>query len=722
MSLESIKQPARSNKRTQSHPSLHLSDKRDQGASPLSHEAISVEKELSWLSFNERVLQEAADSSVPIIERVRFLGIFSNNMDEFFRVRVADVKRRILIKKAQGQTEDNDRNLLNLIQKKVIQLTAQFDDIYLTVLKSLARRHIALINDQQLSDQQADWVRRYFKEHVIQFISPIICHGNINLSKVLDDDVTYLMVELIGKTDTQYALVKVPSDEIKRFVEMPRIKGQKKRCLIMLDNIIRHCLDELFKGMFDYQAVHAYSMKMTRDAEYGLSDDIDQSLLEKMSLSLKQRLTAEPVRFVYDKAMPEPMQAFLAKKLGLSNFDAVIPGGRYHNFRDFMNFPNIGRDYLENKSLPAIENQQFTRHANCFDAIAEKDILLYYPYHSFHHLTDFIRQASFDPKVTMISISLYRVAKNSLIIESLINAAKNGKHVRVVVELRARFDEQANIKWARRLTDAGIKVEFGVPSLKCHAKLCLINRQENGEMIRYAHIGTGNFHEKTARIYTDFALFTRHPEITHEVEQVFDFIRYSYKKYRFNHLIVSPNYFRTRTRKLIDQEIDHAMHGRPAEILLKVNNLVDEDIVQHFYRASAAGVKIRLIIRGMCSLLPGIKGLSENIEAISIVDRFLEHPRVSCFRNEGDFKVFISSADWMTRNIEDRVEVGCPVYDPQLKQQILDIFELQWSDTTKARIIDAEQSNRYKPRGNKRKVQSQLAIHDYIRKLENKSK
>ena len=717
MSLESIKHPIRANRRTQSHPTIEHSVNRAFVAA-----TRSFEKELSWLAFNERVLQEAADASVPIIERVRFLGIFSNNMDEFFRVRVADVKRRILIKKARGEAEDSDRNLLKHIQAKVMVLTAQFDEIYLSVLKSLAKRHIALINEQQLTEQHGEWVRSYFKAHVMQFISPIICRPEINLSKALDDDVTYLMVELIAKTDTQYALVKVPSDEIKRFVELPRIKGQKRRCLIMLDNIIRHCLDELFKGMFDFKVVHAYSMKMTRDAEYGLSDDIDQSLLEKMSLSLKQRLTAEPVRFVYDKQMPKAMQEFLAQKLGLSNFDAIIPGGRYHNFRDFIDFPNIGRDYLENTKLPAIENSQFARHTNSFEAIAEKDILLYYPYHSFHHLTEFIRQASFDPKVVMISISLYRVARKSLIIESLINAAKNGKHVRVVVELRARFDEQANIKWARRLTDAGIKVEFGVPSLKCHAKLCLINRIEGGQEVRYAHVGTGNFHEKTAKIYTDFALFTRHPEITGEVEQVFDFIRYSYKTYRFKHLIVSPNYFRARTRKLIDQEIDHALRGHPAEILLKVNNLVDEEIIQHFYRASAAGVKIRLIIRGMCSLLPGVKGLSENIEAISIVDRFLEHPRVSCFRNGGDYQVFISSADWMTRNIEDRVEVGCPIYAEQLKQQILDIFELQWADTTKARIIDAEQLNRYKPRGNKRKVQSQLAIHEYIRKLEQKAK
>lgn len=690
-------------------------------SNPVFSKIKPLEKELSWLSFNERVLQEAADSSVPIIERVRFLGIFSDNMDEFFRVRVADVKRRIVIKKAQGEAEDQDRTLLKNIQKKVISLTSQFDEIYLVVLKSLARRHIALINEQQLSEPQADWVKTYFNNEVIQFISPIICTPNVNLSKVLDDDATYLMVELINKSNIQYALVEVPSEQVPRFIELPRLKGQKKRSLIMLDNIIRHCLDRLFSGLFNYDEINAYSMKMTRDAEYGLSDDIDQSLLEKMSLSLKQRLTAEPVRFVYDREMPERMRLYLSEKLGLSNFDAVIPGGRYHNFRDFINFPNIGRDYLEYAKLPPLASKQFAKHSNVFNAIAEKDILLYYPYHQFQHFTEFVRQASFDSTVTRIDISLYRVAKNSLIIDSLINAAYNGKLVRVVVELRARFDEQANIKWARLLTDAGIKVEFGVPSLKCHSKLCLITRTEKQQEIQYAHVGTGNFHEKTAKVYTDFSLFTRHTGITAEVDQVFNFIRFSYQTYRFKHLIVSPNYFRYRTRKLIDREIAHAKEGKPAEILLKVNNLVDDEMVNHLYLASAAGVKVRLIIRGMCSLMPGVKGLSENIQAISIVDRFLEHPRLSCFKNDGDYSIFISSADWMTRNIDHRIEVGCPVYDKKLKKQILDIFELQWADTTKARIIDAEQTNQYKPRGNKRKVQSQLAIYDYLKARELKN-
>lgn len=681
-----------------------------------------LEKELSWLSFNERVLQEAADTSVPIIERVRFLGIFSDNMDEFFRVRVADVKRRIVIKKAQGEAEEEDRALLNNIQEKVMALTAKFDDIYLIVLKSLAKRHIALINEQQLTETQAKWVEYYFNTHVIQYICPIICSPHINFSKILDDDATYLMVELVGTADIQYALVEVPSEQVPRFIELPREKGQKKRSLIMLDNIIRHCLNQLFSGLFNYDDIHAYSMKMTRDAEYGLSDDIDQSLLEKMSLSLKQRLTAEPVRFVYDREMPKKMQDYLSQRLGLSNFDAKIPGGRYHNFRDFINFPNIGREYLEYQKLPPIQSEQFKRHDNVFHAIAERDILLYYPYHQFQHFTEFVRQASFDQAVVRINISLYRVAKNSLIIDSLINAANNGKLVRVVVELRARFDEQANIKWARQLTDAGIKVEFGVASLKCHSKLCLITRIENKQEVSYAHVGTGNFHEKTAKVYTDFSLFTRHEGITTEVEQVFEFIRFSYKTFRFKHLIVSPNLFRYKTKKLIDREISHAKEGKRAEILLKVNNLVDDQVVNHLYQASAAGVKIRLIIRGMCSLMPGVKGLSENIEAISIIDRFLEHPRLSCFYNDGEHSMYISSADWMTRNIDYRVEVGCPIYDKRLQKQILDIFELQWADTTKARIIDAEQKNAYKPRGNKRKVQSQLAIYHYLKSTEQKSK
>jgi polyphosphate kinase len=678
-----------------------------------------IEKELSWLSFNERVLQEAADVNVPIIERIRFLGIFSNNMDEFFRVRVADVQRLILINRING-SDEKAIALLSKIQSKVLNLTRKFDEVYLSSLQDLASRHIFLINDEQLTETQGEWVKHYFKANVLQHITPIICTDNVDLTHVLEDDVTYLVVKLSNqkKNLTNYSFLEVPSEDVPRFIELPREKGQKKRSIIMLDNILRYCLNTIFDSLIPYDSAKAYSMKLTRDAEYGLSDDIDQSILEKMSLSLKQRLTAEPVRLVHDREMPEKSLKFILNKLGIDNSDSVIPGGRYHNFRDFIGFPNIGRSYLEYETMPAIESKDFRRHSTIYHAISEKDILLYYPYHQFNHLIEFVRQSAFDPKVSSIKISIYRVAKNSLIINSLINAARNGKKVMVVVELRARFDEEANIDCAKQLTEAGIKVEFGIPSLKCHTKVCIVTRQEKGMFVQYAHIGTGNFNEKTAKIYTDFSLFTKNIDITREVEQVFDFICNSYKHYEFKHLIVSPNDTRNRLYELIDSEIKYAKKGLHASIQIKVNNLVDGGIVDRLYQASAAGVKIQIIVRGMCSLRPGIIGLSENIHVISIVDRFLEHARVAIFYNKGERNIYISSADWMTRNFDKRVEVGCPIYDKKLQQRIVDIFEIQWSDNTKSRVIDCEQNNNYKTRGNKRKVRSQTAIYDYIRKKE----
>ena len=427
-----------------------------------------IEKELSWLSFNERVLQEAVDKSVPIVERVRFLGIFSNNMDEFFRVRVADVKRLILINRAHGGGDKKATELLNRIQNKVLDLTIQFDAAYLQTLIGLARHNILLINEKQLTEKQGAWVNHYFKEEVLKHINPIMCTDAINLTQVLDDDVTYLVVELSNDNLTKYALLEVPSENVPRFIKLPHEKGEKKRSIIMLDNILRYCLDSIFKGILKYDTVQTYSMKLTRDAEYGLSDDIDQSLLEKMSLSLKQRLTAIPVRLVHDREMPPTTLQFILDKLNIPNHDAVIPGGRYHNFRDFIGFPNIGRSYLEHERLPALASSDFERFLTVFQAISERDILLYYPYHKFHHFIEFVRQSAFDPQVESVKISLYRVANNSRIIQSLINAARNGKKVMVVIELRARFDEEANIEWAKQLTEAGIKVEFGIPLSLIH--------------------------------------------------------------------------------------------------------------------------------------------------------------------------------------------------------------------------------------------------------------
>lgn len=676
------------------------------------------EKELSWLSFNERVLQEAMDKTVPLIERVRFLGIFSSNQDEFFKVRVSDVKRRILINEVHGG-DDEAKVLLRAIQQKVMALGEAFDNTYKELLIALARHNIFLVNEYQLSESIQQWLRVFFKEKVLRHIIPILLNKEVNPVKFLKDEYTYLAIEMKKNSQViQYALVEVPTDDLPRFFQLPPEGTRRKKQIIILDNVIRFCLDEIFKGFFDYDEIAAYAVKLTRDAEYDLSDQLDLSLVDKMSDGLKQRLTAMPVRFVYEREMPAAMISFLKLKLQISSYDAIMPGGRYHNFKDFIGFPNVGRDYLENPKLPALDCRDFDGFVNAFDAITKQDILLYYPYHKFHHFTELVRQAAFDPAVSAIRINIYRVAKKSRIIHSLIDAANNGKKVTVVVELRARFDEAANIDWANILTDAGVKVVFGVPSLKIHSKLCLITRHEQGEAVRYAHIGTGNFNEKTAKIYTDFSLLTRHPDITAEVEGVFEYIEYPYRRYKFNHLLVSPINSRRQLYRLIDNELANAKASQPSGITLKINNLVDRDLINRLYAAGQAGVPIQMIIRGMCALRPGVPGLSDNIRVISIIDRFLEHPRVMVFHNKGNPQLYISSADWMSRNIDGRIEVGTPIYDERLKQRILDILELQLSDTCKARVIDADQKNEYVKRGNRRKIRSQVAIYDYLKRIE----
>ncbi|WP_421222716.1 polyphosphate kinase 1 [Aeromonas enteropelogenes] len=684
----------------------------------MSTDKLYEEKELSWLSFNERVLQEAMDKTVPLIERVRFLGIFSSNQDEFFKVRVSDVKRRILINEVHGG-DDEAKVLLRAIQQKVMALGEAFDNTYKELLIALARHNIFLVNENQLSENIQKWLRVFFREKVLRHIIPILLNKEVNPVKFLKDEYTYLAIEMKKNGQViQYALVEVPTDDLPRFFQLPPEGTRRKKQIIILDNVIRFCLDEIFKGFFDYDEIAAYAVKLTRDAEYDLSDQLDLSLVDKMSDGLKQRLTAMPVRFVYEREMPAAMISFLKLKLQISSYDAIMPGGRYHNFKDFIGFPNVGRDYLENPKLPALECRDFDGFVNAFDAITRQDILLYYPYHKFHHFTELVRQAAFDPAVSAIRINIYRVAKKSRIIHSLIDAANNGKKVTVVVELRARFDEAANIDWANILTNAGVKVVFGVPSLKIHSKLCLITRHENGEAVRYAHIGTGNFNEKTAKIYTDFSLLTRHPDITAEVESVFEYIEYPYRRYKFNHLLVSPINSRRQLYRMIDNELANAKAGQPSGITLKINNLVDRDLINRLYAASQAGVPIQMIIRGMCALRPGVPGLSDNIKVISIIDRFLEHPRVMVFHNKGNPQLYISSADWMSRNIDGRIEVGTPIYDERLKQRILDILELQLSDTCKARVIDADQKNEYVKRGNRRKIRSQVAIYDYLKRIE----
>ncbi|ELE6571790.1 polyphosphate kinase 1 [Vibrio parahaemolyticus] len=687
----------------------------------MSAEKLYIEKELSWLSFNERVLQEAADKTVPLIERIRFLGIFSNNLDEFYKVRFADVKRRILISQERGGS-DNSKRLLSKMQAKALKLNEQFDELYSELIREMARRRIFLVNEHQLDEAQEKWITKYFRKEVMPHITPLLMKDEIDVLQFLKDEYAYIAVELRKEDHSQYALIEIPTDHLPRFVMVPEQKGKRRKTIILLDNIIRYCLDELFKGFFDYDELAGYAMKMTRDAEYDLRNEIEYSLLEQMSAGVNQRLTAMPVRFVYEREMPQEMLDFLCSKLRISNYDNLIPGGRYHNFKDFIAFPNVGREYLENKPMPPMKCADFEGYANSFEAIKAKDILLYYPYHTFDHIGELVRQASFDPKVLSIKINIYRVAKDSRLMNSLIDAVHNGKNVTVVVELQARFDEEANIEWSKVLTEAGVHVIFGAPGLKIHSKLLMISRREGDDIIRYAHIGTGNFHEKTARIYTDFSLLTADQEITNEVRNVFGYIENPYRPVKFNHLMVSPRNSRTQIYRLIDNEIANAKAGKKAGLTIKVNNLVDKGIVTRLYAASNAGVKINMIIRGMCALVPGIEGVSENIRIISIVDRFLEHPRVMITHNDGDPQVYISSADWMTRNIDHRIEVAAPVRDPRLKQRIIDITNIHFTDTVKARLIDKEMSNSYVPRGNRKKVRSQVAIYDYLKNIEKQTR
>lgn len=677
-------------------------------------------KELSWLSFNERVLQEAADTNNPVIERLRFLGIYSNNLDEFYRVRVADVKRQITISQNEenASAEQEARSLMSDIQSRVLELSKQFDDIHKAVIQDLGRYDIYVLDPKKATNKQIDWVQSYFQKEVLKFIAPILIDKKVQLEKRLNDSSVYLYVALRREAKIKYAVIEIPTHATSRFVLLPPQTGKKGKYVMLLDNVIAVSLDQVFKGFVEYDVAEAYSFKITRDAEYTINDEIDESYVDKMSEGMKQRLIAKPVRIIHDQDMPDDMRADLMKRFKIESTETIQAAGHYRNFKDFIGFPNIGRAYLENSKLDDIVSADFARHDTVFSAIDEKDILLYYPYHRFAHVTEFVRQSAFDPSVSHIRMNIYRVASNSRIISSLIDAVDNGKKVTVVVELRARFDEENNIAWSKQMTDAGIRVVFGNPNVKIHSKLCVVTRKHKGKVTHYAHFGTGNFNEKTAKIYTDFSLFTANQELAEEAVNVFELIKNPFKKMKFSHLQVSPINARSRIQALIRQEIQHVTEGKPAGITFKVNNLVDQELVNILYQASQAGVPIRGIVRGMSSLKPGVANLSDNIRLISVVDRFLEHPRVMIFENAGNPKTFISSADWMTRNLDHRIEVGCPIYDDGLATMIRDLIDIQLADTMKARVIDATQKNDYVRRGNRKKLRSQLQIHHYLTKRE----
>lgn len=676
-----------------------------------------IDREKSWLTFNARVLQEANDENVPLLDRFRFLGIFSNNLDEFFRVRYAAIRRMSLeshdSEKILGVSADQ---LLKEITEIVIEQQSESLRILSEIEKKLEKENIYIINENQVTKEQEVFIHDYF----IQKVSPAVVTIMLNDLEefpLLKDTSGYLAIKLVMKSvfsseEIKYAIIEIPNT-INRFVVLP--SNSDKQYVILLDDVIRLNLNSIF-NIFDYETISAHMIKITRDAQLEFDSDLSKSLMEKISNSVKERRVGEPVRFVYDQAIGIDTLEFFLKGMNILSSDSIIPGGRYHNRRDYMSFPNLGRyDLLYRENLP-LPVSGLSLEGSILERIKKKDYLLYAPYQSFSYIIKFLREAALDPKVASIKITLYRLAKNSQIVSSLINAAKNGKKVTVQIELQARFDEESNISYSEQMQTEGIELIFGVKGLKVHSKICVIERVEQGKVKRYGFISTGNFNENSAKVYTDVTLFTSKNEILKDAAKIFDFFDVNYRVHRYKHLIVSPHYTRSRFNKLIEREILNALSGKEAYIKLKMNSLSDFKMVDKLYEASNAGVKIQLIIRGICCLIPGVKGLSENIEAISIVDNYLEHSRIYIFGNNGDSEVFISSADFMTRNLDARVEVTCPIYDPEIKQELIDTFEIGWKANVKARIHSTDLLNQYRKRGDEKPFRAQQEMYSYYQK------
>lgn len=676
-------------------------------------------RELSWLAFNERVMQEAMDPSVPLLQRLRFLGIFSNNLDEFFKVRVASVRRIAALSPAKRKVpqELTPQELLIEIQNKVLILQQKSETVYAQILKEMEDKDIFVLNEKELTPHQADLIHDYFAENIRSQLVPLILNNRSKLP-LLQDDSIYFGVKMSDRSEKKpsfkYFIIEIPSSStIPRFVVLPSFE-EKKTNIIFIDDIIRLCLDRIF-FMFDYEQIEAYTFKLTRDAELDLDDDLSKSLLEKMKDGLQKRPYGRPIRLVYDSSTPDDLHWLIMRKLGIKESDNVIPGGRYHRLRDLMNFPHIRPD-LEDELHHPLLHPDLKLYSSILNVIRKKDILLNYPYQDFIHFVDFLREAAFDPNVKEIYITLYRVASNSKVINALANAAKNGKQVTVMIELQARFDESANINWSRVLQNAGARVLHGVEGMKVHSKIVLVKRKEGKDIRKYAYIGTGNFNESTSKLYTDLGLFTTHQGITEDVEKVFGFLENTHTRFECEHLLVSPYRMRQKLAHCIEKEIENARNKKEAFILLKLNSLVDEKMIELLYKAGNAGVKIHMIIRGICCLKPGVPGLSENIKCISIVDKLLEHSRLVIFCNGGKNKHFIMSADWMSRNLDRRVEVGTPVYDKKIQKTLRDIFDIQWKDNVKARDMSSQDLNTYSTHKHEdKRLRSQAELYRYFK-------
>ena len=666
-------------------------------------------RELSWLDFNERVLQEAADITVPLIERLRFIGIFSNNLDEFYKVRYATVKRLALSKERVKKfyKGENAKDLLNLITERAIELQNRSNLILDFILKDLEKENIFIVDEQAIPKDSISYIESFFLDKIQPKLKIVLLNEKDDFPQ-LSESSCFLIIKVESKNkNLNYAIIQFP-DEFERFIV---IKNQDVKYVIMIDDIIRYHLFEIFK-IFNPSNISANMIKFSRDAELDFDDDISKSYLEKISQSVKDRLKGDPLRFVYDKEIDPNTLKFLLEKMNInSEIDSVIPGGKYHNKKDYMNFPILNNDLAYDK-IEQLVIKDFYKHKTVFESIDERDFLVHTPFHKFNHILTFLSEASIDPDVKRICITIYRLSKLSSVANTLINAAKNGKEVVVQIELQARFDETNNIDYAKLMQDQGVKLIFGIPTLKVHAKVCVVEKLINNKILKYGFISTGNFNESTAKIYTDFTIFTSNQSLLDEISNVFEFFNFNYKKFKYEKLIISPYNTKNFFKSLIKNEIKNAKSGKDAFIKIKLNNITNYEMVEELYKAAEEGVKIYLVVRGICCLIPDQKNTHNNIELISIVDKFLEHTRMFIFCNNGKNKTYISSADWMTRNLDNRVEVTIPIEDEKISNQLNDIFSIYWNDNQKSRYVNSENNNEYR-KNELGIVRSQSQVYNY---------
>jgi polyphosphate kinase len=673
-----------------------------------------INREISWLDFNERVLQEAMDPTTPLIDRIKFMGIYSNNRDEFFRVRVA-TQRRMLNYELKNESEGNETaHTLEEIARIVENQEVKFNKTWEEIRVKLEEESIFLLDENKLSKEQGEFVHRYFLDKVRPILFPLMLDKFTDLN-ALKDATIHLAVDLnskLEKVDRQFAIVPVPTETLSRFIILPEDGDHKY--IILLDDVIRFCLDDVF-SVFGFDSFKAYTIKFTRDAEMDIDNDVSKSFLELMQESVKQRKRGEPVRFVYDKKIPAPLLKVLMKKFNITKRDNVRAGGRYHNFKDFMGFPDLGRSDLRYPPSPPLPHPELPPNKSIIDVIREKDIMLHYPYQSFQYIIDLLREASIDPLVRAIKMTFYRAAEGSSVMNALINAARNGKQVTVFMELQARFDEEANIYWTNRLQEEGVKIIQTIPGFKVHSKLLQIRRKENGENVYYANISTGNFNESTAKVYADDSLLTGNQAITTEVNKVFHLFESKFIMPSFENLIVAPFNIRNFFMEMLENEMKNAAEGKEAWAILKMNSISDKKIARKVYEAAKAGVKLKMIVRGICIIDPGDPEIYEDIEAFSIVDKYLEHSRVFIFCNGGDHKYYIASADWMPRNFDYRVEVVCPILDDGIKQELMDMLQIQLRDNTQARYLRRSDMNKYRKTEDTKSHRAQFEIYDYFK-------